>query len=89
VAENPCLEYMKHIVFPNFNDRVQWIYEDYVGLFTYQMLEEGFAHGDVDPVELKTNLARLLNELIEPVRVHFRTDAKASALLAQIRATCK
>ncbi len=47
-------------------------------LITYQS-------GALHPNDVKTNLARLLNDALEPVRAHFRANAEARALLEQVR----
>lgn len=43
--------------------------------------EEGLLHPD----DLKTAVAKVINELIEPVRRHFETDPQAKALINKIK----
>lgn len=43
--------------------------------------EEGLLH----PGDLKPAVARIINELIEPVRKHFETDPQAKALINRIK----
>ena len=79
---------MEKIVFPNFPDGITIVTDqnDTECYTAYQALEDDFGSGAIHPVVLKMNLARLLNELIEPVRKHFREDPKAAKLLVDIRA---
>jgi tyrosyl-tRNA synthetase len=37
------------------------------------------------PNDLKPAVAKVINELIEPVRKHFETDPEAKALIAKIK----
>ncbi|KAI3944487.1 hypothetical protein MKW92_044971 [Papaver armeniacum] len=70
VARNPCLEYIKYIVFPWF------------GVFeTYETMEELIA--DYENNELYT--ADLNPALSKPVRDHFNNDPNAKALLKRVK----
>jgi tyrosyl-tRNA synthetase len=48
-------------------------------------LAEDFKEGKLHPNDLKPSVARVINELIEPVRKHFETDPEAKALIAKIK----
>jgi tyrosyl-tRNA synthetase len=37
------------------------------------------------PGDLKPTVARIINELIDPVRKHFETDPQAKALITKIK----
>lgn len=52
---------------------------------SYEALEADFASGQLHPGDLKTAVAKALNELIQPVRDHFENDPDARALLKEIR----
>merc|ERR1712083_647981 len=74
VKDNPCLDYVKHIIFPKFNEfRIPSSEKpDELETFnSYFEFEEAFVKGSVHPKDLKTGLTTGLNEMMEPVRVHF------------------
>lgn len=91
--ENPILEYYKYIIFESFEKlRVNELRverpEKFGGtlLFKkYAELEKCFAEKQVHPMDLKTTLSKLLDQLIEPVRRHFEEDPEAKKLLEQVR----
>ena len=47
-------------------------------------LEEDFKKEELYPKDLKDNLARYLNEILEPVRKHFQNNPGARTLFAQV-----
>lgn len=85
VEGNPCMAYMKHIVFPIKtsvpldNDSGSKCYSN------YQSFSEDYASGAISPQKLKTCLSNCINELLEPVRSHFAQDRIASDLLATVK----
>ena len=88
IKENPILNYVQHIV---FGLKEQWTIErpekcgGNVTFNTYTELESAFADGLLSPEDLKDNLAKLINELLEPVRKHFETDPFAKTLLEKAK----
>lgn len=44
-----------------------------------------FSEGKLHPGDLKPAVAKVLNELIEPVRKHFQNDPQARALLKKVQ----
>jgi tyrosyl-tRNA synthetase len=88
VEGNPCLDYVRHIVFncrgefqvrrkpDNGGDK---LYAAYAGV------ERDYVDGALHPGDLKTALAAAINELLEPVRQHFKSDARARKLFAQVK----
>jgi tyrosyl-tRNA synthetase len=83
---NPCLEYAAHLVLPWFgafeattSGGARATYADAAAL------ERAYVCGEIGPAELKEALAEQLNRALEPVRRHFETDARAAALLEQVR----
>lgn len=52
---------------------------------SFEELAEDFKEGKLHPNDLKPSVARVINELIEPVRRHFETDPEAKALIAKIK----
>ena len=52
---------------------------------TIEELCEDFQAERLHPGDLKPGLALALNQMIDPVRKHFETDANAKALLKKVR----
>ncbi|MFH1316977.1 MAG: tyrosine--tRNA ligase [Candidatus Woesearchaeota archaeon] len=87
VEGNPVLEYCKYIIFERIDEFLIERPEKWGGniIFkNYEDLEKSFVKKDIHPQDLKMSVAKYINELIEPVRAHFRTDKKAKALLEKI-----
>ena len=88
IKENPILNYVQHIV---FGLKEQWTIErpekwgGNVTFNSYTELESAFADGSLSPEDLKANLTKLINELLEPVRKHFETDPFAKSLLEKVK----
>ena len=86
--ENPILEYCRYILFEKFDaleiKRPEKFGGD-VSIESYSDLEKSYVSGKIHPADLKAAVAEKLNELIEPVRKHFATNAKAKRLLEQVR----
>lgn len=79
--KNPCLDYLKYILFSNEG----FVFK--VGNKTYKTYEESraaFLAGDISEDVLKDRLIVEINNLLEPVRKHFKEDAKARDLLGKI-----
>jgi len=83
VEDNPVLEYCKYLVFERFDKMVISRSEKYGGDTTfssYAALEEAFAAGKVHPMDLKSAVAKYVNEMLEPIRQHFEKDREARRL---------
>ena len=52
---------------------------------TYEELEAEYISGAVHPGDLKPSLSAMLNEILQPVRDHFKNNTEAKNLLAQIK----
>lgn len=52
---------------------------------SYEELTKEYEEGLLHPDDLKTAVAKVINELIEPVRRHFETDPQAKALINKIK----
>ena len=52
---------------------------------TYEEIFEDYKKGDLDPNDLKPNTARIINEMIEPVRKHFENDPEAKKILQLVK----
>jgi len=83
VQENPLAEYMKHIIFekfPNVKLERPAKFGGDLELDSYKEFEKLYSEGKIHPMDLKQAVARYLNEALEPVRKHFRTNKKAEEL---------
>ncbi|KAK6947783.1 Aminoacyl-tRNA synthetase, class Ic [Dillenia turbinata] len=90
VQGNPCLEYVKYIIFPWFNNKFT-IERDIKngGDKIYTSFEElcaDYESGDLHPGDLKPALAKALNTILKPVRDHFTKNAEAKDLLRRVKA---
>ncbi len=86
--DNPLLEYCKYLIFERFDEMKVERPEKFGGEISfsgYQELEESFAKGELHPMDLKQAAASYINELINPVREHFRKNKKARDLLEQVK----
>lgn len=101
VEENPILEYCKYIIFESMDsstaltagklgidkmtiERPEKFGGD-VSFTSYEELERAFSNKEVHPQDLKNTVAKLIDQLISPVRKHFEENAEAKALLEQVR----
>ncbi|MBI4142123.1 tyrosine--tRNA ligase, partial [Candidatus Woesearchaeota archaeon] len=87
IMENPLIDYAKHIIFPNFKTMKINRDKKYGGdveFATIQELNETYAKGQLHPSDLKTAVAQHINQLLEPVRKHFKKP-KQKKLLEQIK----
>ncbi|CAM8990488.1 unnamed protein product [Rhodiola kirilowii] len=89
VQGNPCLEYVKYMIFPwfgkfkverkaeNGGDRIYQTFEDLVA---------EYESGELHPGDLKPSLAKAVNTILKPVRDHFANDPNAKDLLKRVKA---
>ena len=80
VEGNPCLDYVKHIVFGKFDHFVV----DDEKYDSYEALEAVYKSGKISPESLKKSLTIVMNDILEPIRYHFATDERAKAILAEV-----
>uniref|UniRef100_A0A5B7BBQ9 tyrosine--tRNA ligase n=1 Tax=Davidia involucrata TaxID=16924 RepID=A0A5B7BBQ9_DAVIN len=89
VAEgNPCLEYIKYIIFP-------WFHEFKVDrnaanggekiFSSFEELVADYESGKLHPGDLKPALSKALNKILQPVRDHFSNDVNAKELLKRVK----
>lgn len=87
VENNPVLEYFKYIVFAKY-EAVEIRREEKFGgnktFDAYFDLEKAYVKGDIYPLDLKDNLARYINEMLEPVRKYFADNPVAKALKEEV-----
>ncbi len=83
VANNPMLDYSKHIIFRGFKTMHVERPKKFGGPLEYEsfaQLEKDFAEGKLHPLDLKNAVSSQLNQLIAPVRQHFEKNNKARTL---------
>jgi tyrosyl-tRNA synthetase len=88
VEGNPCVEYVRMLVFPKDGQFVLRRSAEHGGDLVFTSPEEfenAYGTGDIHPADLKKNLADAINAMLEPVREHFRSDPKAARLLETVR----
>jgi len=87
VEENPILEYCRYIIFEKVKElkieRPTKFGGD-LSFGTYKELEDAFGKKELHPMDLKQSVARNINDLIEPVRNHFKKGT-AKKLLEQVQ----
>jgi tyrosyl-tRNA synthetase len=85
--DNPVLEYCKYIIFERikkFKVERQEKFGGDIVFESYESLESDFLANRIHPLDLKKAVAKYLNELLDPVRKHFKTDKKAKELLEKV-----
>ena len=88
IVTNPCVDYMKHIVFNLYeNVELKRTLEDQENkIYTnYLEFEKDYVSGDIHPNDLKSTLIHYINDALAPVRKHFSTDKKAKQILSQVK----
>ena len=84
VDNNPIFDYIKYLIFPKFGKFELKRAEKFGGDKTYNTFEEmceDYKNGALFPADVKPNVARLINDMIEPVRRHFENDPEAKKIL--------
>jgi len=79
--KNPCLDYLKFILFSNDNFVFKVGNKSYT---TYEDARAAFLSGAISEDVLKDCLIVELNNLLDPVRAHFKNDPRAKELLSKI-----
>jgi len=85
---NPCTEYVEVLIFGYFNQFIVKRSEKNGGDITFKTVDEfkkSYLNNELHPGDLKASLAESLNEILQPIRDHFKNDPHAKALLADIQ----
>eukprot|EP00465_Bigelowiella_longifila_P012946 CAMPEP_0185259968 /NCGR_PEP_ID=MMETSP1359-20130426/8641_1 /TAXON_ID=552665 /ORGANISM="Bigelowiella longifila, Strain CCMP242" /LENGTH=163 /DNA_ID=CAMNT_0027846049 /DNA_START=193 /DNA_END=684 /DNA_ORIENTATION=+ len=88
IEGNPVLEYARYLVLPRIQMLSITRRPQDGGNTTYhswQALREDYDTGKLHPGDLKPAVASALNEILEPVRRHFRENKEARDLLASVK----
>ena len=87
VDDNPLFDYIKYLIFPKFGNFELKRLDKHGGDKVYNNYEEickDNKDGNLHPKDLKENVARLINDMIEPVRKHFENDPEAKNILSLV-----
>ena len=79
--KNPCLDYVKHIIFSNHNNKM--VCGDKV-FTSAKDVEDAFIIGDLNETNLKEGIICAIDDLIKPVREHFENNEDAKKLLEMV-----
>lgn len=85
---NPIFDYIKHLIFPRFGKFELKRPEKYGGDKLYKTFEEmcnDYKDGSLFPKDVKDNVARIINDMVEPVRKHFENDPEAKKILQLVK----
>lgn len=88
VEKNPIMDYSKHIIFRE-RDTLQITrpakYGGNLEIQSYGELEELYRGGEIHPLDLKNAVAEVIDELVSPIREHFKKDEQARELYQFVR----
>jgi len=88
IDENPLMEYAKYLIFEKFDsikiERPKKFGGD-IEINSYDGLAKIFKAGELHPMDLKPAVAKYINDLIRPVREHFKKNKKARELLEKVK----
>ncbi|KAM0860122.1 hypothetical protein ACQ4PT_046772 [Festuca glaucescens] len=88
VEGNPCLDYIKYIVFPWF-ERFEVVRKENNGgnktFLSMDDLTADYASGALHPADVKPALAKAINQILKPVCDHFNTSKEAKDLLNTVK----
>uniref|UniRef100_A0A0E0EK72 tyrosine--tRNA ligase n=1 Tax=Oryza meridionalis TaxID=40149 RepID=A0A0E0EK72_9ORYZ len=88
VDGNPCLEYIKYIVFPWFEMFEVVRKEANGGNKTFTNMDEltdDYKTGALHPADVKPALAKAINQILQPIRDHFNNNSEAKILLDTVK----
>ncbi len=86
IKGNPCVEYMKYIVFPNSMDvKIERKDQETLVYVNYEEFEKDYSTKKIHPADLKLTLAKYINDILEPIRKHFRDNKYAKDLLQRVK----
>ncbi|KAM7503852.1 hypothetical protein LguiB_002756 [Lonicera macranthoides] len=88
VDGNPCMDYVKFLIFPWFNEFKVERDANNGGEKTFTSFEEliaDYESGKLHPADLKPAISKSLNKILQPVRDHFKNDPTAKELLKRVK----
>ncbi len=87
IENNPLIDYAGNIVFQTSDTMAIERPEKFGGNIEIQGFDElvkVYRAGELHPMDLKIGVAKSINELLEPVRAHFKKNKKAAKLLEDV-----
>jgi tyrosyl-tRNA synthetase len=87
-VDNPIIEYCKYIIFEKFpimEIKRPAKFGGDLSIHGYDELVRLYSAGELHPMDLKTAVSGYIDQLLEPVREHFKKNAKAKKLLEQVQ----
>lgn len=87
IAINPILEYFKYLIFAKYPEVLLEREAKYGGdlrFSSYSDLEKAYVADQIYPLDLKNNLTRYLNEILDPVRQYFENNSEAKKLKEEV-----
>ncbi|XP_010933641.1 tyrosine--tRNA ligase 1, cytoplasmic isoform X1 [Elaeis guineensis] len=88
VEGNPCLEYIKYIIFPWFGKFEVTRNTENGGDKTFNNMDEliaDYESGALHPADVKPALAKSINHILQPVRDHFKNNSGARELFRTVK----
>ena len=85
--DNPVLEYARYILFEKFDMLLIERPDKFGGnleIKSYDELKTLYIDKKIHPLDLKMTVAKYVNELLEPVRLHFVNDKRAKMLKEKV-----
>lgn len=86
VLKNPCLDYIQNILFSQIKYTFPAGGKSYGN---YIQVQQDFCNGTLSVDDIKRALIDAVNQLLDPVRNHFTTDASAKQVLLQVQTFAK
>ncbi|MFW6046997.1 MAG: tyrosine--tRNA ligase [Candidatus Woesearchaeota archaeon] len=87
VENNPIFEYLRYIIFEEYDELLIERPEKYGGNLKYKSYDKvckDFKEGNLHPLDLKKSLAKYINKLLNPIREHFENNKEAKDLLDKV-----
>ena len=88
IENNPIFDYIIYILFPKFGKFELFRDEKNGGNKVYNTLDElkkDYLDGNVHPGDLKPSVAKAINAILDPIRLHFQNDPDAKKVLELVR----
>jgi len=82
LLKNPCLDYIENIIFAPPDATFSTSGKEHTN---FESVKTAFLSDNILEEELKKSLIHALNELLEPVRMHFHNDDNAKQLLEKVQ----
>lgn len=79
IEENPVMDLMEKIVF-NVFEEVKIEKKGDKLILSLSELKDLYLKGEIHPLDMKNAAAKYINEIVKPIREHFKRDKKARKL---------